>query len=316
MAIMTIGNVGALTAALGTTYQPSTLGGTPVAQWSQTPLPQVTFSGVPSSNMTGSALPPDRQLGTTLMQQQQDLQTQQANLETQRTLGQIDSATYAQQSANLQSELTKVQADWNNYSQQLQTYMSQPTRTQMMQAQVITGYSQANPTFSNPQEIWQHSSMRVLQNGQWVTLPEMYQNAYGGDPYADVATMKFQQLSLANQLVTNADKIQHVQTLAAKQPTSDVTYSSLPQVGPAVVNYAQPATNLGPLVPISLNSNAPTGGSVLDVLKPYLTPKNMAMALVAIALLLILSKAFGGSGKKSNNVNGKYAPNDDYGDDY
>ena len=304
MAILTIGNVGKLATSMGATNAP-------VAQWSATPLPQVTFSGQVSPNMAGSALPPDRQLGTTLMQQQQDLTNQQAQLETQHTLGVISDTTYNTQTSAIQAALNKVNSDWNTYSQQLQQYMSQPTRTQMMQAQVITGFNAAQPTYSNPQELWQHSSMRVYQNGQWQTLPEAYTQAYGGDPYADIATMKFQQLSLANQLVSNAEKVQHVQNVAAMGAGN-----ATPQQQPAQFSYAQPATNLGPISHVTFDTltqvpaTAPTG--IWDMLKPFLTPKNIALALVAIALLILLSKAFGGSSKSTKNgKNNRY----DYGDE-
>ena len=282
-------------------YQPSILGGTPIAQYSQTVLPQVQFSGQVSPNMqSGSALPPDPKLGTTLLQQQQDLKAQQTQLETRKTLGQIDQATYTQQSSTIQSELSKVTSDWNDYSKQMYTYYSQPTRLQTMLASVITGYRADQPTFSNPQTDWQHSSMRVYQNGQWVTMPESYTAAYGGDPYADITTQKFQQLSLANSLVNNAEKVQHAQVLAAKQPTGSGQsgQSTAAQSGPAQVSVAGQTINAAQMQsPVQTATAAqPTGPTMWDNIKPYMTPHNIALVLGGLVALIVISKMFGGHG--------------------
>lgn len=257
----------------------------PVAQYSQTPLKQVTFSGNASSNVaSGSALPPDRNVYYSLVQQQQDLTNARNLLDAQRQAGAIDDATYNTQMANVANAQSAVANDIKAYQTNLQNYQGSDVRTQAMLASVITGYKENAAQFSNPQDVWTHSSVRVFKDGVWQTLPEAYTATYGGDPYADVASTKFLELSMANALRSGSEAAAHVTKLL-----SGGSSDKSAQIEPNVVNVTYPETGTPStdMPPSSNVATAPSGPTVWDTMAPYLTASNIVKVLVLVVIVII-----------------------------
>jgi len=260
----------------------------PVAQYSQTPLAQVNFSGQQSPSVaSGSALPPDRNVYYTLVQQQQELTNARNLLDAQRQAGAISDAAYNTQMASLSGAQDAVTRDIQAYQSNLQAYQGSDIRTQAMLASVITGYKENSPQFSNPQDVWTHSSLRVYKDGVWQTLPEAYATTYGGDPYADVASTKFLELSMANALRSGSEAAAHITKLLT------VPSDAQNGMGPAVVNYTAPETNVPDMPPSSNVAGMPTGPSVWDIISPYITLPNMIKALVVVVIVIIAMRVMG-----------------------
>jgi hypothetical protein len=258
----------------------------PVAQYSQTPLKQVNFSGVVSPNLAAgaSALPPDRNVYYSLVQQQQELTNAQNALNAQYQLGGVDAATYRTQAAKLSSAQQAVAADITTYQKNLQTYQGSDIRTQAMLASVITGYKENSPQFSNPQDVWTHSSLRVFKDGVWQTLPEAYATTYGGDPYADVASTPFLQLSMADALRSSAEAAAHkAKLLIIPEDNPQAEYETL-----APVEYEQIYPDYSYTA-----ASAPSGPTVWDMIAPYATFPNMVKALVVVVIVIIVMRMMG-----------------------
>jgi hypothetical protein len=256
----------------------------PVAQYSQTPLKQVTFSGNASPSVaSGSALPPDRNVYYSLVQQQQDLTNARNLLEAQRQAGAIDDATYNTQMANVAGAQTAVASDIKAYQTNLQNYQGSDIRTQAMLASVITGYKENAAQFSNPKDVWTHSSVRVFKDGVWQTLPEAYTATYGGDPYADVASTKFLELSMANALRSGSEAAAHVTKLLSSSNQSSA------RADPAEVNVTYPETGTpsSDMPPSSNAASAPSGPTMWDTIAPYLTASNIVKVLVLAVIVIV-----------------------------
>jgi hypothetical protein len=151
-----------------------------------------------------------------------------------------------------------------------------------MLASVITGYKENAAQFSNPQDVWTHSSVRVFKDGVWQTLPEAYTAAYGGDPYADVASTPLLELSMANALRSGAEAAAHKLKLLTIPEDS----GQIAQPEPSVVNYTYDDQQVLP----SDVASMPSGPTTWDLIAPYATFPNMVKALAVVVIVIIAMK--------------------------